>query len=142
MLNDIRLIIWQSDETLPPTDKVHHIQELLPFLTEKKDEDQEALDLLQQQHTKEELNALHNFQEDVSRSVQHQVSPIIKALHFNPKTSSANLIEAIQHFKEKDGKITKLAPTDFLEAEQKTALTDDGGKFRIPLSFHVSEQNT
>ncbi|MDF1868636.1 MAG: DUF4158 domain-containing protein, partial [Saprospiraceae bacterium] len=46
LLNDIRLIIWQPDEALPPMDKVHHIQELLPILEEEKDEDQEALDLL------------------------------------------------------------------------------------------------
>jgi len=96
LLQDIRLIIWQSDETLPPLDKVHHIQELLPLLEEEKDEDQQALDLLQQQHTKEELNALHNFQAEQSRSVQHQVSPIIKALHFNPKTSTANLINILK----------------------------------------------
>jgi len=133
LLNDIRFIIWQPEETLLPMDKVNHIQELLPILEEEKDEDQEALDLLQQQHTKEELNALYNFQEVASRSVQHQVSPIIKALHFNPKTSTANLIEAIQYFKEKDGKITKSAPTDFLEAEQKNGLVDDKGKFRISL---------
>ena len=133
LLNDIRLIIWQPEETLPPMDKVNQIQDLLPILEEEKDEDQEALDLLQQQHTKEELNALYDFQEAASRSVQHQVSPIIKALHFNPKTSTASLIEAIQYFKEKDGKITKSAPTDFLEAEQKTGLVDDKGKFRISL---------
>lgn len=133
LLNDIRLIIWQSDEALPPTDKVYHIQELLPILEEEKDEDQEALDLLQQQHTKEELETLHNFQEEQSRSVQHQVSPIIKALHFNSKTSAADLVKAIQYFKEKDGKITKTAPTDFLDENQKTALTDEKGKFRISL---------
>ena len=133
LLNDIRLIIWQPEETLPPMDKVNQIQDLLPILEEEKDEDQEALDLLQQQHTKEELNALYDFQEAASRSVQHQVSPIIKALHFNPKTSTASLIEAIQYFKEKDGKITKSAPTDFLEAEQKTGLVDDKGKFRISI---------
>lgn len=133
LLMDIRLIIWQSDEILPPMDKVHHIQELLPILEEEEDEDQQALNLLHRQHTKEELNALHNFQAEQSRSVQHQVSPIIKALHFNPKTSTANLIEAIQYFKEKDGKITKTAPTDFLTDEQKIALIDDEGKFRISL---------
>ena len=119
LLKDIRLIIWQPEEALPPSDKVYQIQELLPVDQEEKDEDQQALDLLQQQYTKEELNALHNFQEEQSRSVQHQASPIIKALHFNPKTSASDLIEAIQYFKAKDDKVTKSAPTDFWTMSQR-----------------------
>jgi len=133
LLKDIRLIVWQPDETLPSMDKVFQIQELLPFDQKEKDEDQQALDLLQQQYTKEELNALHKFQEEQSRSVQHQASPIIKNLHFNPKTSASDLIEAIQYFKAKDGKVTKSAPTDFLEEESKNALINEQGKFRVSL---------
>ena len=102
-------------------------------LLQGQDEDQETLDLMQQQYVREEQIALLNCLEKVSLSLQQQASPIIKALHFNVKTSPPKLMAAIHHFKKKEGKISKAAPTDFLDDDQKDALLDENGRFRISL---------
>jgi TnpA family transposase len=42
------------------------------------------------------------------------------------------LVDAIEHFKEKDGGVDRSAPTGFLDPEQQTAVNRDG-KFRVSL---------
>lgn len=65
--------------------------------------------------------------------LQHKVGSILKFLEFNSNTSNNPLMEAIDHYKNKDGDITKNAPTDFLSVEEKQAVT--GTK---DLKFNVS----
>jgi TnpA family transposase len=134
LLKEVTAIIWQPKAIVIPQSvaTVVQIRELLPLL-QGQDEDQETLDLMQQQYVREEQIALLNCLEKVSLSLQQQASPIIKALHFNVKTSPPKLMAAIHHFKKKEGKISKAAPTDFLDDDQKDALLDENGRFRISL---------
>ncbi|MEZ5836615.1 MAG: hypothetical protein R3D03_12895 [Geminicoccaceae bacterium] len=47
---------------------------------------------------------------------------------------AASLIEAIEHFKVKDGAVGRGAPLDFLEPAERKAITgEDGGSFRTSL---------
>ena len=130
LINTVRSIVWESGGK--PAKKIARIQQLIP-LDYGIDEEQQTLDLLKQQYKKREEEALLDCLEKQSVSLQHQVSPLIKSLHFNAKTSSEKLMEAIKHFKDKDGKITKAAPLDFLEKQQQEALVDKRGCFRVSL---------
>jgi hypothetical protein len=134
LLKEVKAIIWDPKANVIPQSAiaVEQVRQILPLI-EGQDEDQETLDLMQQQHVKEEQIALLNCLEKVSLSLQQQVSPIIKTLHFNIKTSPSKLIIAIHHFRDKDGKISKTAPSDFLEDDQKEILFDEDGRFKISL---------
>lgn len=64
--------------------------------------------------------------------VQNRVSPILKALSFQGDPGVGKLVDAIEHFKEKDGAVDKSAPTGFLDPEERAAVNKDG-KFRVSL---------
>jgi hypothetical protein len=64
--------------------------------------------------------------------IQNRVSPILKALTFQGDPGVRKLVDAIEHFKEKDGGIDRSAPTGFLDPEEQTAVNRDG-KFRVSL---------
>lgn len=68
-----------------------------------------------------------------SQSLQQRASPIIKKITFKTNSSNTSLIKAIQHFRAKDGIISKNAPTDFLSDDDKAALIDKNGKFSVSL---------
>ena len=42
-------------------------------------------------------------------------------------------MKAISHFKEKDGAIAQSAQSKFLDQDERKALFDDDGKFRVSL---------
>ena len=129
LIKNIHQITWNN---LSSAEKLAQIQQLIP-LKMTIEEDEQALDLLRQQYKKREQNARFNYLENQSVALQQRVSSLLKNLHFNPKTSSKKLINAIDNFVKKEGTITKNAPTDFLNQEQKSALTDENGRFRISL---------
>lgn len=129
LLKNIKQITWAQ---LKPDEKIIKIQELLP-LNNTIDKDQQALDLLQQQYKRKEQNARFNHLENQSIALQQRISPLIKILHFNPKTSANKIIEAINFFVKKDGAITKNAPLEFLNQEQKEALFHETSNFRVSL---------
>jgi TnpA family transposase len=64
--------------------------------------------------------------------IQNRVSPILKALTFQGDPGSRKLVDAIEHFKEKDGAIDKSALTGFLDPEERAGVSKDG-KFRVSL---------
>ena len=64
--------------------------------------------------------------------IQNRVSPILKALTFQGDPGVRKLVEAIEHFKEKDGAVDKSAPAGFLDPEERTAVDKDGN-FRVSL---------
>ena len=64
--------------------------------------------------------------------IQNRVSPILKALSFQGDPGVRKLVDAIEHFKEKDGGVDRSAPTGFLDPEEQTAVNRDG-KFRVSL---------
>jgi TnpA family transposase len=64
--------------------------------------------------------------------IQNRVSPILKALTFQGDPGVRKLVEAIEHFREKDGAVDKSAPAGFLDPEERTAVDKDGN-FRVSL---------
>jgi len=64
--------------------------------------------------------------------IQNRVSPILRALTFQGDPGIRKLVDAIEHFKDKDGAIDKSAPSDFLDSEERKAI-QKGGKFRVSL---------
>src|SRR5207245_11396284 len=64
--------------------------------------------------------------------IQNRVSPILNALTFQGEPGVRNLVDAIEHFKEKDGAVDKSAPAGFLDPKERTAIGKDG-KFRVSL---------
>jgi len=60
------------------------------------------------------------------------VSPILKALTFQGGPGARKLVEAIGHFKEKDGAVDKSATAGFMDPEERAAVQKDG-KFRVSL---------
>ena len=69
--------------------------------------------------------------ESKSVKLQNRVSEIVKAVEFHGNDNS--LMEAINHYKDKDGALTQSAPSEFLEADERKALFNDDGKFRMSL---------
>lgn len=64
--------------------------------------------------------------------IQNRVSPILKALTFQGDPSVRKLVDAIEHFREKDGAVEKSAPVGFLDPEERAAVSKDGN-FRVSL---------
>nr|WP_320010911.1 DUF4158 domain-containing protein [uncultured Desulfobulbus sp.] len=69
-----------------------------------------------------------------SLKLQSRVSPILKALDFKAQPGSTMLREAIEYFKVSSGVITSAAPLDFLEPQERQAVsTGKNEKFRTSL---------
>jgi TnpA family transposase len=64
--------------------------------------------------------------------IQNRVNPVLKALTFQAGPSVRKLVDAIEHFKEKDGAVDKSAPAGFLDPEEGAAVQKEG-KFRVSL---------
>ncbi|MGB0848871.1 MAG: Tn3 family transposase [Thiolinea sp.] len=71
--------------------------------------------------------------EQQSVKLQNRLSPILKALIFEPVGQVDQLMEAIDYFKIKEGAITDKAPADFLEADECKAVISNEGTFRKSL---------
>jgi hypothetical protein len=84
-----------------------------------------------------------DFIEKASQSLQRKISSVLKLIEFDAKSSNKNLLIAVKYFKETIN-IKPDAPLDFLEDDEKTALIDDEGKFKISLYkallfIHISD---
>lgn len=75
----------------------------------------------------------HDVLEAHSLRLQNRLSPILRALAFEPNGRAGRLIAAIDHFKTSDGVVTDRAPVDFLDADERAALTREGRAFRPSL---------
>jgi len=64
--------------------------------------------------------------------IQNRVNLVLKALTFQAGPSVRKLVDAIEHFKEKDGVVDKSAPAGFLDPEEGAAVQKEG-KFRVSL---------
>ena len=71
--------------------------------------------------------------ENHSLKLQNRLSPILRALTFEPNDRAAKLIAAVDHFKANDGNIGERAPVDFLETDERAAMIRDDGTFRPSL---------
>jgi TnpA family transposase len=68
-----------------------------------------------------------------SLRLQNRLNPILRSLTFEPNERASGLLAAIEHFKASDGAIGVRAPTDFLDPDERTALTRADGTFRPSL---------
>ncbi len=64
--------------------------------------------------------------------IQNRVGPILKAVTFQGDPGTRKLLDAIEHFKEKEGAIDKTAPVTFLDPTEVAAVNKDS-RFRVSL---------
>jgi TnpA family transposase len=98
------------------------------------DKENELSKIKEELETSLKGEAYYDVLENRSVRLQNKVSPILKALSFKAQAGAASLLEAIDHFKDKDGNITQTAPLDFLEAKELKVIMDKNDqKLRVSL---------
>ena len=113
---------------LSDTEKVASIEELL------KQSKPEDFDRLKDDLAQTASNASwYYILETRSLKLQNRLSPVLRALSFMPTTRVKSLQTAVDHFRSDREMSAVQAPMDFLDAEQRAALTRDDGTFRISL---------
>ncbi|PID44192.1 MAG: transposase [Proteobacteria bacterium] len=127
-----------DNHSLSDTQKVAQIREVIQ---QSKTESFEQLKEGLQQAGSSEVK--HGIMEKQSKPLQNRLSPILKALTFDPIGQPDDLMEAIGYFKHKDGVITDKAPTGFLDSDEYKAVTgsDDGFRpslYKVFLFQHVA----
>ncbi len=127
VLSDIGDVVKSCERT--DAEKIRSIQALLDN-TSNSTEKSEDLKISLSKTNNEKLYL--EILKGRSVRLQNRISPIIKVLDFQSDGGSHALVKAIANFKEKDGNITKSAPTGFLDAEQLNAI-NDGEKFHVSL---------
>jgi hypothetical protein len=88
--------------------------------------------------TKEALDITKNIDmddilENRSLKLQNRASSVIKNVKFDDSASDKSLIDAINYFRQKDGKLTDKAPMEFLNTDERNKQFDCNGKFRLSL---------
>lgn len=126
LLQEVRALIWTPEERLSDQLKIAQLRALLPApapLAGETDFD-EAQDLRRLRHAYnlDGPDEYYSYLEDQSQALQQRATPIIRHLRFDPDASDQRLLEAIAHFRQKEGAITKTAPADFLEEQDQQAL--------------------
>lgn len=125
--------------------KIRAIIDLLDKCQQKNHEEQAKMDLFEQSLDRMAKDCdFFNMLEKYSVKLQNRVSGILKILVFNEDNSDKNLMEAINYYKLKDGKLDHHSPTAFFTPEEKEALSSPDGKFNISLYkillfMHVSD---
>jgi len=81
--------------------------------------------------------------EERSLRLQKRLSPILKSLNFQHANSNSLLVQAIEHFKSRDGSITDKAPLGFLNINDRQAVTKTDGSlktslYKVLLFLHVA----
>ncbi|OED49129.1 hypothetical protein AB838_08170 [Rhodobacteraceae bacterium (ex Bugula neritina AB1)] len=113
---------------LSDTEKVAAIEKLM---ARSKTEDFDRL--------KDDLNQTasnanwYDILEARSLKLQNRLSPVLRALEFIPTTRAKALQKAIAYFKADGDLSANHTPTDFLDPEQRDALTRADGTFRVSL---------
>jgi len=126
LIHEIRHLT--ETEALSDAEKIKNIKTLLD---QGRDKDFETL--------KSELEsagddqAYYEILEERSVRLQNRLSPILKALTFQPNSCAFRLMKAINHFKTKDGVINDQAPMDFLEDHERKAVIRNDETFRPSL---------
>lgn len=122
----------------PEIDPTLKIEEVIKVLQEDKKDTEKHLDedlaLIDHEIERATNNADYfDTLEARSKKLQNKVAGIIKKLTFDELSSQPVLIDAINYFKNKDGKIEKNAPLSFLEDKELKVLFDSIGKIRVSL---------
>ena len=136
LIQNMRSLV--SNNTLSDVEKVTQMKTLLE---QGKTESFEELKVGLQQASQSKI--WYEILEQQSVKLQNRLSPILKALVFEPIGQTEPLREAIDYFKSKDGAITDKAPTTFLDTDEcKTVISDDGtfrkSLYKVFLFQHVA----
>jgi len=131
-LSSIRHIV--ADAQLSDSQKVALIDAALNTETATPTRVEKQLDEFKQNAAKlQQSQDDFTFLETRSLKLQHRVADIVCQVQFAPNCGKPALLNALQHYQEKDGDVDKNAPDDFLSAAQRAALTGPDGKFRVSL---------
>ena len=120
------------DHELDDVAKVRQIQDVFDSAKDDRETATQEFVNLQSQLEPHAADAEY-FQALESRSVklQNRVSQIVKVAEFH--SNDHELMDAINHYKEKDGTITQSAPDGFLDESERKVLLNEDGKFRVSL---------
>ncbi len=132
LLKQIQHIAWAEEGLLSAQERVLHIQRLLP---------QSESTWVTQEPAYEDFDNEAPYWahiEKISPDLQKKVGRLVRALHFNPETSDAALIEAVDHYRNRQGQITRSAPTSFLKEKDQEALYADATSANETRRFRVS----
>ena len=131
-LTSIQAITETGD--LTAEEKLAHIRALLQAQEPTRRTIETCLEPLKQELESELAEeTYYRMLEARSVRLQNRVSPIVKALTFQGEAASAALMEAIAHFKAKDGQVAKGAPTDFLKPAERHAVLDPDETLNVSL---------
>ena len=112
-----------EDRALSDAEKVTRIRALLATRETRRLLDKDPVAELKMSLVSElDKDDYYKILEAKSIWIQNRVSPILKALTFQGEPGARKLVDAIEHFKEKDGAVDKSAPTDFLDPEERVAV--------------------
>ena len=117
-----------NDVSVNDSEKVIRIQNLL---TESSPQDEAAASIKKDCESSQGRSDYYAILENRSVKMQNRATPILKALTFNAESTAFSLAKAIEHFKGRDGAIGSSAPTDFLQPDEKDAVSN--GKFNVSL---------
>jgi hypothetical protein len=121
-----------EDRTLSDPEKVTGIRALLAQQETRRLLEKDPVTELKASLVSElDEDGYYKILESKSVWIQNRVSPILKALTFQGDPGAERLVNAIEHFKEKDGMVDKSASTAFLDLEERAAVSKDG-QFRVP----------
>ena len=121
------------DSNLKEFEKIEFLKNIL---SEEKDLrnriDKEIKDVRSKQKTAEKDAVYYEILKRKSRMLQNRVSDIIKNVEFNRVGSDNHLIEAIEYYKSKDGKLNgKDVPLTCLFPHEREKVYDEDSKFDI-----------
>jgi TnpA family transposase len=132
VLDGIQTIL--NDQAIDPALKITEITRILkvghPHIQGAKSEHSTLKQDIEQYVSDDQY---YDILESRSIKLQNRVSGIIKVLEFQAENSAQSLMEAIQHYKEKNGAINKNAPNGFLVPEEYRAVYPETGSFRTSL---------
>lgn len=131
-LASIRQIIY--DESSSPVEKIEAAITILEHDNEKDPEITEYLTLINREISRVTDNAdYYDSLEAKSRKLQNRISAIIKHFTFDQTTSNRDLLELVNHFKDKNGRIDANAPFDLFDNTERKVLFDTNKKIRVSL---------
>lgn len=121
------------DGNLSETKKIEVLKNLIDEEKDLRKRIKDEVDGVRSEQKNTEKDAVYyEILQKKSRMLQNRVSDIIKNVEFNRNASDKDLIEAIEYYKSKDGKLNgKEVPLTFLFPHEREKVYNDEGKFDI-----------
>lgn len=117
------------EQQLSDAEKIQYIQQLFHQRQTSLDDQLQQIKMdLQVNHAD---STYYDLLEKRSIRLQNRVNGILQQIDFQGTTD--DLLQALQHYRNKQGMITANAPTDFLDSMEKQYLINKRGKFRVSL---------